>query len=193
MSLETAKMLLDRFGYLFLFAGAYIDGLHVMLLGGFLTALQYLRPIPTFTALFLGDFLSDLMWFYLAYYGGAKVVSWTSRLHEDIPRHINKAKMLLEKHAGKIIFLAKFTFGIAIATILAAGISKMKPRKFIFFTFIANVILVFVISLLGYLFGESYAALSHYFEVLGYALLGVLVLGIIIFDYWNKKRQEREN
>lgn len=192
MDVESFRLFVERFGYLFLFIGSFADGLHALLLGGFVVALGYLDPLPSYIALFLGDFLSDIAWFYGAYFGGTHLVAWVSKFHKDIPRHINKAKGLLEKYPGRILFLGKLTFGIAIATLIAAGLSKMSQKKFLAVDFLGNLIMVFGVMALGYLFGESYEAISNYFRTLGIILLVLLVAGVIIWTYWSRQRQERD-
>lgn len=190
MDIETLKWLLDRFGYLFLFAGAFIDGFHIMIIAGFFIALGAISPIPAFIALLLGNVLSDATWFFIAYYGGEKGLSWLEKYYTKLPAYINKTRRLLDKYTGRILITIKLTLGLALATVLAAGISRMNPKKFFLYNTIGAIGMVVEMLIVGYIFGASYGIASQHFDTLGNIIVALAILTAISISIWNRQKNK---
>ena len=159
-----------------------------MIIGGFMASVGAVALLPTVLILFLGDLLSDIIWYYIGFYGGEKTVDWISRYYKAIHQHIEQIKLMLNQHTGKILVTVKLTSGLCIATILAAGITKINFKKFLFYDIIGSANWVLITVLLGYFSGSSYLIVSRYFKDAGFLVLAVIILFIIIINYLDKRK-----
>ena len=82
---------------------------------------------------------------------------------------------VFRRHDTKILFISKITmgFGFAIATIMAAGASKVPFRKFLIFNLLGGIILTGVLISIGYFFGNFYFLVEDGFKIL---FVGALVI-----------------
>lgn len=188
MNWDNFSELFSRYGYLFLFAGAFVDGFHIMLIAGFLIAINKVELAPAFLALLMGNVLSDVMWYSLSYIGGEKTLNWLSRYYHKLPLYMNRTKGLLENYSGRILITVKLTLGLALATVLAAGLSKMSPKKFFFYNTLGGIGVVAEMILIGYLFGESYKVASEYFNIFAKIILALAILAVIAISILNRRR-----
>lgn len=191
MSVALIKLLFDRYGYFFLFGGAFVEGFHIMLIGGFLSALHYVSFWPAFAALALGNFSADLVFFLIGHFGRERAVGWFSKFRKDLPKTMDKAKIYIHKYPLRIFFLVKITTGLAIATILTAGVTGMKIKRFLINDFLSNLAVVSIVVFMGYVLGGSYAAAYGYFDFLGWALLAIFLIGILVVDFWSRRLAEK--
>src|SRR3989344_4352434 len=68
-SLQSIVLFLEASKYVLLFVGSYIEGTAVMLPGGVLWRPGQVEFWPAYTALLAGDFLADLVWYGVGYFG----------------------------------------------------------------------------------------------------------------------------
>ncbi len=98
----------------------------------------------------------------------------TNRFFKD-KKIILKITNFFEKHGKIAVFLAPLTPGLGQYISIPAGLSKLKLKYFIPLTFLANLIWVNFMLLVGYLFGEGRS--SH--QKVIYGSLGLLCFVII--------------
>jgi membrane protein DedA with SNARE-associated domain len=188
MTLESIIQFIEQYRYWFLLVGSFIEGFNVMIIGGFMVSIGVVAFLPTVLILFLGDLLSDIMWYYIGFFGGEKTISWISNYYKAIHQHIEQIKEALNRHTGKILITVKLTSGLCIATILAAGITKINFKKFLFYDIIGSANWVLITVLIGYFSGSSYLLVSRYFKDAGYLVLAAIILLIIFINYLDKRK-----
>ncbi len=191
MSLESIIQFIEQYRYSFLFVGSFIEGFNVMILGGFMASIGTVALLPTILVLFLGDLLSDILWYYLGYFGGEKSVNWLSRYYKKIHSHVDQIKGLLDEHTGKILITVKLTSGLCIATILTSGITRIAFKKFLFYDIIGSANWVLLTVLVGYFAGSSYLLASRYLEEAGAVVLAAVILSVIFINYLDKRKNFR--
>ncbi|BAF69214.1 DedA family protein [Nitratiruptor sp. SB155-2] len=98
--------------------------------------------------------------------------------------------ILFFKHHGKIsVFLAPLTPGLGQYISIPAGISHMPLASFIPLTFLANLIWVGFMLLIGYLFGEGKKA--HSMEIwFSLLLLGFVILTASIYVFKELRKEK---
>jgi membrane protein DedA with SNARE-associated domain len=190
---EILKNLILHYGYLALFLGAAVEGLNVMLLAGFLSALHYINPLPAFIAVAAGNFTMDSAIYYLGYFGGEPVLRWIERHRAGFRDSLKTAHYFIHKYPARVFFIVKITTGFAIATILTAGASRMRPRKFLGWNLLANILVAIIVMFLGYFFGNSYLLLYKSFRAWGFVLLIAFILAILYLNYYLRHKFTPQN
>lgn len=172
------------YGYVIMFVAAYIEGGLSMIAGGFLVSLGYFNLPAVIATMFFGDFLSDVMWYSVGYYGGDRILKKVTMFFRISDYRIEKVKTKLEEHAGKILIGVKLTTGLCLATMITSGIVKLKFKKFIFFDFIGSVLWSASVVVLGYFFGASYVFLNRVLKWSGVALV---ILFVFLYYFVSRK------
>lgn len=191
MSLESIIQFVEQYRYWFLFAGSFIEGFNVMIIGGFMASIGAVAFLPTVLVLFLGDLLSDIMWYYVGYFGGEKSINWLSKYYKAIHAHVERIKGLLNDHTGKVLITVKITSGLCIATIIASGVTKIKFKKFLFYDIIGSANWVLLTATVGYFSGSGYLLASRYLKEAGILVLTIIILLVILVNYLDKRKNFR--
>jgi membrane protein DedA with SNARE-associated domain len=181
---EFVKGLILQYGYLALFLGAAVEGFHVMLLAGFLSAIHYLDLFPAFLAVSAGCYLADSTIFYLGYFGGRRLLDWLAKHLKRLGHSLEPARKYLHENPARVFLLVKITTGLAIATILTAGASRMRPRKFMFWNLMANLVVAAIMIALGYFFGQSYVLIYKIFHYWAFTFLAVFILAFLMLNHY---------
>lgn len=124
---------------------------------GFLIYSQRMQPVAGILVAFFGCLGSDIIMFNIGYHYGEAV-----RKHRFILRimsHGRQEKILqkFRRYGDKFIIFARFVAGLRAPTFLTAGISRMKPHRFITLDGLASLVSVPLFVSLGYLFGDHLA------------------------------------
>ena len=90
---------------------------------------------------------------------------------------LQRVRQFFCDHGSKTIFIARFISGFRVAAFFAAGTMGVKMGKFLLLDFLGTLILLPLLILLGYYFGESIGWLS---EVVNQIDLLLSVLGVLI-------------
>ncbi len=111
----------------------------------------------------------------------------TNRFFKD-KKIILKITNFFEKHGRISVFLAPLTPGLGQYISIPAGLSKLKLKYFIPLTFLANLIWVNFMLLVGYLFGEGRT--SHQKVIYGsLGLLCFVVISATVYVFKNLKNK----
>ncbi len=176
----------DSAGYL----GVY---LYMLLVGTFIPVPSEILLIPSGYLASMGQksFLLLLLSGALGSLSGALInyhlAKWLVRRSRHKPI-IQKTIHFFQRHGKISVFLAPLTPGLGQYISIPAGISHMPLRIFIPLTFLANLIWVGFILLIGYIFGEGSKAHSAaaWFSLL---LLGFVILSVSVY-VWREMRRE---
>lgn len=185
---STLTQIFIDYGYVIMFLASYIEGGLAMLAGGFLASLGYFNLGGVIFAMFLGDILSDMMWYAIGYYGGNRILRKISKIFNISEKTLEKVKSKLEKNAGKILITVKLTTGLCLATMITSGTIRLRLKKFLFFDGIGSVLWSAMVVMLGYFFGESYEYLNKVIKWGGIIIAFVLAAVIIGYYFFNKRQ-----
>jgi len=132
-----------------------VEGPIATLLGAAAAAAGLMRPIPVFVAAAAGNLTADTLWYALGYAGK---IEWVLRFGQrmKIDRHyLERLEDNLQKHAIKVIFLAKLTVSFVIPTLIAAGLVKAPWRKWFPPVLLAETLWTGSLVLVGYYATEA--------------------------------------
>ena len=108
-----------------------------------------------------------------------------------------RVEKLVEKFGGFAIIISKFIYGIRVAVCLSYGVGKMPFFRFLGLSAISCSLWVFFLAGAGYFFSGAVTSMIGDFKQVGFALLFIVMVGIIIFyvmeRYWLSERVEAAN
>ncbi len=177
--------------YLLLFLGVIIEGPVLMVACGFFLRLEGLELFPTFIALLAGDLLADAIWYYIGCHYGERIFKKHGKFFGITEDRFEKAKELFRLYHDKILLISKVTigFGMAIATLVVAGATRVPFRRFMMLNIIGEFVLVAALLALGYAFGELYGNIASGFKEV-FAFGAIILAGFIIYGFSNYMKQK---
>jgi len=171
---------LPEFGYWSYFILAIlvlIEGPVATLLAAAAASAGLMRPSLVFISAAIGNLSADTLWWLLGYAGKTEWIhSLGRRLHirESLIEHL-KHNMI--KHATRVLFLAKVTVSFSIPALIAAGLLRIKWRRWFPALVGAEVLWTGSLVLIGYYATEAMKRVERNLE---YGVLAVSI-GFVIF------------
>jgi membrane protein DedA with SNARE-associated domain len=190
MFLSTAQIFefILHYKYLVLFPIAGIEGPVITIIAGFLSSLGYLNIFLAFTAVALGDITSDSLHYAAGRWGRGKFISRWGKYIGITPERVVGLEKHFEKNRFRKFVIGKMAHGVGGAFLVAAGIAKVPFREFIFDNLLLTLIKSAILIAVGYYFGQAYARIGSYFELVSIITLGLaIIFGVTYFFYWPKK------
>lgn len=188
--MEYLILLLTKYGYFILFPLAAIEGPIVSLIVGFLIYLGYLKFLPSYAILLLGDLIPDTVYYYIGRFGNRR------KIMEKYGSRLNLIEKLWREHGKKTMFFSKLAYGLSGLFLISAGLVKMPFRKFISYAFPVTLFQYGVIMMIGYFLGHSYQIAERYIQYAYVIVAAILILFIIsyilITKYARKRIKEME-
>jgi membrane protein DedA with SNARE-associated domain len=165
-----------------------------LILGGFLTAHEVIKPLPAFLVLYLGLLTTDFSLYFVGKKYGRSVVDH-KRFHKIIsPDRLSKLEEKFRKWGGLVVFLGRHIWGLRAQIFLAAGVMKISAAKFLAADAISSLFSIGLWGGIGYLGGNSLQVLKKdvtRIEHIGVVVLVLLLLGGVIFRYFKNSRKSK--
>ncbi|HVN26425.1 MAG TPA: DedA family protein [Candidatus Paceibacterota bacterium] len=149
---------LIAYRYIVAYPLAIIEGPIVMMVSGFLVRLNFFDFWPIYLTLIAGDLTGDVIWYMVGRHGGRPLIEKYGKWINISQENVERAEEFFNEHQTKILFISKLTtgFGFAIATLIAAGATKVPFRKYITINFFGEFIWAGFLFAIGYFFGNLY-------------------------------------
>lgn len=170
--------------YVLVFIGMIVEGPIVMVASGFFLRLGAFTLLPLYFVLVIGDLVADIMWYYIGYYFAEPIIKKRGHLLSITPEIFEKMKGMLHNNQTKILLGSKLTmgFGLAIATIVSAGASRISFKKFFFLQVIGEIFLAAILLSVGYFLGHFYTYIYDGFKIL-FLIAGITFGAILVFGF----------
>ena len=189
LATSNISPLLIKYGYAVYFPLTIIEGPIVTIIAAFLASLGYFNLFLVYSMAILGNLIGDTGYYFIGRWGEDKISSRKRFLGIDTEQ-VKKLEKHFEQHAGKTLFLGKWTHYFVIPILVAAGIAKMPYKKFIWLNFIGELPKSLAFLLVGYYFGKAYGQLDKFSN---YALVAVIIIVIIVaIIYFLKKKIKKQ-
>ena len=148
-----------------------------------------------------GSIFGALINYYLALFLGRKIIyslADTKIAHLLLINRegVQKAENYFIKYGNISTFIGRLVFAVRQLISLPAGLSKMKLKPFIFYTFLGSAIWSSILAALGYFLYSQKALLEKYYSLLTNIFIVVgflLVVWIVIKVFFIKKKQVSDN
>ncbi len=161
-----------------------------LILSGFLTAHDVIKPLRAFSVVYLGLLITDFSLYVVGKKYGRSIVEH-KRFHKIIsPDRLSKLEEKFEKWGGLVIFLGRHVWGLRAQIFLVAGVMKMSAIKFLMADGIAAFFTIALWGGIGYLGGNSLQVLkkdvTRIEHIAVVALVILLACGIFFWYFKNK-------
>ncbi len=165
-----------------------------LILSGFLTAHEVIKPLPAFFVVYFGLLITDFLLYLAGKKYGRSIVEH-KRFHKIIsPDRLSKLEEKFKKWGGLVVFLGRHIWGVRAQVFLAAGVMKISATKFLAADAISALFSIGLWGGVGYLGGNSLQILKKdvtRIEHIGVVILMLLLLGGIIFRYFRNNRRSK--
>jgi membrane protein DedA with SNARE-associated domain len=178
---------LDNWVYVVLFFGMFIDANLSILFSVFLfSQSSHAFSAVIFLPVILGGFVEQ---FALVYLGeklqkNDRLAGWANKLTSKFDAH-------LQNNVFRSLLLSKFIIGLHRAVLIRMGMLGIKWKVFAKATLKSTFIWLLTVGILGFIFSESYKALSKYFEYTGFLLLFVFII-FFILEFFISRRLKKD-
>ena len=179
------------FGVMLENAGVPIPGETILLVAGYFASTGVFRVPLVMLVAATGAVIGDNIGFAIGHHYGRGFLLRVGRFFFLTPKRIEHMENYFKSHGNKTILVARFITGLRVFAALLAGASRMPWRVFVVYNVAGAVLWSFVITLLGYLFGQSLPLLVKWVGRTGTILLIVaIILGLIM---WRVRRHRKSN
>ncbi len=184
--LPNFLLFLVGYKYLLLFLGIVIEGPILMVASGILIHIKFFDLTTAFIVILAGDLVGDVVWYYIGYFFAGPFIKKYGKFIKITPEVFENAKGLFHKYHVKILLISKITigFGMSLATLMAAGATRVSLKKFLMLNFLGEIILVSVLLSVGYFFGQLYNSIADTMKI--YFVVGAIVVMGISTYYFTK-------
>jgi len=160
----------------------------VSLAAGFLVYSGHFQFIPAFSILLLGDFVPDVICYYIGRFGNRR------KIMEKYGSQLNLMEKLWREHGKKTMFLSKLAYSLSIPFLISAGLVNMPLRRFISYAFPITIFQYAAMMAIGYYLGSSYGLAVKYVsfaEIIIAAILVVFIAGYVFFIKYARREIEK--
>ena len=183
----SPELLLQKFGYLAVYVGTFLEGETILVLAGFFAERGYLHlPLVALCA-FGGAYTGHVFWFWLGRSQGVKMLDRFPRMK----KHFGKGIRIFERYGAPAIFITQWLYGLRITCAVIIGISKISTLKFLVYEAITCIVWAIIIAIAGFVFGTAVERiLGRAAHIERYGLIALLVIGVGVWLYhrWKEKR-----
>jgi membrane protein DedA with SNARE-associated domain len=159
--------LLGHSKYFLLFAGSYIEGSAAMMTGGLLARLGVVSFGLAYLALFLGDVLSDTMWYLIGRFAALSFLLRYGHFVGATPEVLEKVERKFRQYDTKILVTSKLTMGLGLAVpvLITAGMMRVPFSKYVTINVLGSFVWIFFLMCIGYYFGNVLNYIPAKFEI----------------------------
>ena len=190
-ALQSVLDLIITYRYWVLLPLAFFEGPIVALFAGFLVSFGYFNFLLTYCILILGDFLPDIVYYFLGRYGNRRNLVAKYGKYFGVKKNTEEFMThLWHNHAGKTMFLSKLAYGLSTPFLISAGLVRMPFKRFMRYAVPISIFQYGLLLFLGYHFGNSYQLLGSYVQYAELALAALaiaLLAGYMFFFKYAKK------
>jgi membrane protein DedA with SNARE-associated domain len=188
----TPELLLQKFGYLAVFVGTFLEGETILVMAGFFAERGYLEVVPTCLTAFAGSFIGHVIWFWLGRKKGVKILDRFPKMKT----HFGKGIRMFERYGAPAIFITQWLYGLRITCAVIIGISRISTLKFLIYEALSCFVWSIAITAAGYYFGRAVErVLGRAAHIEKYGLLALVLVGLGVWGWhqWKDRRERRES
>ena len=183
-----AELLLQKFGYLAVFIGTFLEGETILVMAGFFAERGFLQLALVMITAFAGAYVGHVFWFWLGRTQGVKLLDRFPKMK----KHFGKGIRLFERYGAPAIFITQWLYGLRVTCAVIIGISKISAIKFMVYEAITCAVWAVVIGFAGFYFGRAVErVLGRAAHIEKWGLLVLVVVGVGVWGYhqWKERRE----
>jgi membrane protein DedA with SNARE-associated domain len=165
----------------------------ILLLSGFLTAHDVIRPFPTFLVIYCGLLITDFLLYSVGGKYGRKLVEHKT-FHKMITNdRLAKLEKKFIKWGALVVFFGRHLWGLRAQIFLVAGVMKMSWKKFLVVDGTSALFTITIWGGLGYVGGNQIQVLKTditNIEKMTIVILAILVGSLLFLGHLKKRRDK---
>jgi len=184
---ENLVNLLKEYGYIILFIWSIFEGETGLIMAGILSHTGDMNLWGAIVVAALGGFVGDQIYYYL----GRLNKEWVLKELNAHRRKFARARLLLRKYGGWVIFIQRFIYGMRTIIPMTIGIVGYDARKYAIINLISAFVWASITIIPSYIFGEELLNLIKWLKHHWYfgVMFAIIVLGTLW--YLNKLEDEK--
>ena len=184
-----AELLLQKFGYLAVFIGTFLEGETILVMAGFFAERGYLEIFLVILTAFIGAYAGHICWFWLGRTQGVKLLDRFPKMK----KHFGKGIRMFERYGAPAIFITQWLYGLRVTCAVIIGISKISTTKFLIYEAATCAVWAAAIGCLGYYFGRAVErVLGKAAHIEKWGLLALVIIGVSFWIY-HKMKDKRDD
>lgn len=181
------------FGVMLENAGLPIPGETILLAAGFFAAGGHFSLPLVMIVAATGAVVGDNIGFAVGHHYGRGFLVRYGKFVFLTPRRLVRINDFFEKHGEKTILVARFITGLRVFAAIFAGASAMRWRVFLVYNIAGAILWAIVITMLGYLFGNSWPLLERWVGRTGlFMLIAVIVIAVVVWRVHVHRKANRK-
>lgn len=182
------ELLLQKFGYLAVFVGTFLEGEAILVMAGFFAERGHLDLFLVILVAFIGAYVGHIFWFWLGRTQGVRLLDRFPKMK----KHFGKGIRMFERYGAPAIFITQWLYGLRVTCAVIIGISRISVIKFLIYEAITCMIWAIVIGGLGYYFGQAIEAVLGKVEGIEKWGLGILIVAALAFWIYHQMKEKKE-
>ncbi|MFA5744797.1 MAG: VTT domain-containing protein [Candidatus Paceibacterota bacterium] len=179
--LSALLALLEQSKYFLIAIGSFFEGSAMMMTAGLLWHLNVVTFWPAYSALLIGDILSDTIWYIVGRFFARSFLTQWGHFINVTPQIIEKIEKRFYHYHTKILTVSKLTmgFGFAIPILITAGMLRVPFARYITITVLGGIVWIFLLMNIGYYFGNVFYYIPKDFRIALAIVMPVLFFLVI--------------
>ncbi|MBU6426886.1 DedA family protein [Patescibacteria group bacterium] len=172
---------------------AIVEGPVISMIGGVLVRLGYFDFIPMYAVLMVSDAVADMGWYWIGLRYGHAFIKRFGKYFSITEQGVEKVTKIFHRYKHHILIFSKITngFGLALVTLMTAGMVRIPFWKYVGLNMIGQFVWTGVLMAIGYYLGHLYVQINTWFGRIGIVMLFVLILiGLARYRSYLRKRVE---
>jgi len=136
---------------------------------------------PVYAALMLGDLIGDVVWYYIGYHFGHRFIRRFGHRFGITEEAVERMTKFFHKYKHPILFISKITngLGLALVTLMTAGIARIPFWKYMIVNLLGQLIWSGFLLGVGYFFSNLYVQIDNIFWRIGVVAAAAVILFLI--------------
>lgn len=185
----SPEILLEKFGYLAVFVGTFLEGEAILVMAGFFAERGYLNAVTVGIVAFAGAYLGHLFWFWLGRRHGVALLDRFPKMKA----HFGKGIRIFERYGAAAIVITQWLYGLRITCAVIVGMSRISLLKFAIYEGVSCAAWAATITALGYYFGAAVEAVlgkaAHVEKIALFVIIGG-ALAMWLYHRWKDKKEQ---
>jgi membrane protein DedA with SNARE-associated domain len=182
---------LGTWSYILLAVLVAVEGPLSTLLGATASAAGLLDWRWVLVATMIGNIAGDCLWYAVGYMGKMRWLYDHGRWLGLRPHHVARLEREMRAHATKLIIFAKIAYGLIVPTLVAAGMARVRWRKWFPVVFVVETIWSILLVWVGYHTTAFIQAFEQSLHAIGVAVM-VAVTMLVLLRMLRKRIDRKE-
>jgi membrane protein DedA with SNARE-associated domain len=140
----------------------------------------------------IGYTLGSILGWAIGRYGGRPYLERHGRWLHVTPERLDKADAWFERYGDATVFVTRMIPVIRSFVSIPAGIGEMPPVRYTVLTFAGTIPWCFGLAAIGVALGSKWEEFHESFRYADYAIIAVVVAGIVALGYRTYRRRARK-